>query len=358
MKIKYLGLTILFLAGCNIFSSDEKVEEEESPLSWSSRKTFPADKVFSVWISKQDEILIGSSGSWLKSSNYGDSFVEYSIPDSVYTWYIKKEGTVYYGFGQLNSRYHVIAGDTTDAVLWFSHNFYKSLDGQNWEKISGPYDMYDFYVQDNLAYISTLEGVVTVDLETKQEYYDKFLQTNSLDIINDIEVNSNKEIFAASHDGIHKSTDEGKTWEKVTEEIHKSVDRVEKLIILNNNDMYAIGTSVLFSGDNGESWEILEFEMENYDGEIQGMFLDDMEIAEDRNMYSINYLGFFMANSTKEDVPFTFYGPQMEDDKFETPPLDYNSIHLFNNGDILISRWNNNVFHIGKRNRNAKYWLN
>ena len=357
MRGLFIFFCVCFLfQGCSIFNSDKEEEEQQQlpPIYWSSRESFPGEGYKSIWVAPNDDIFVSADNSWFKSSNSGSSYTEYSYPDSLLSWRVKQIGSVYYGFGQHSSNYHVIGGDTTEILFWYSHLLYRSADGSDWEKISGPYDMYDFVKKGELIFIGKQNGVVVFNEITNEEFAVDFLFSKGLDFVDELAINSKGDIFAGTHDGIYRSKDSGKSWIRVTEEIHKDIDRVDKIIIMENDEIYAIGHSVLFSDDDGENWEILEFRMMDYEGEIQDLFFYDVEVTEDKVVYAINYLGFFMMRMGKDSV-FNFYGSH----KYEShsnESIDYEEIFPFSNGEILLSRWDNYVYHIGRRNFNSEYW--
>ena len=75
----------------------------------------------------------------------------------------------------------------------------------------------------------------------------------SFSFITDLEINSNDNIFVGvtggSSKGLHRSEDNGDSWNKVYS------DKVDEIYIDINNDIYIIsGNSVLISTDNGDNW--------------------------------------------------------------------------------------------------------
>ena len=268
---------------------------------------------------------------------------------------IKKTGTTFYGFGQVISDVHVIDGDTTDAGFWGgSFNLYTSTDGDNWEKISGPYSMFDFIEHDGHVYVGKEHGVVTYNVENGEEFSTDFLFTDVSNWIDEVQVNNKGEIFAGTMEGIYRSKDVGKSWTKVTEEIPSDKDHTEKIIV-DGDEMYGVGEALLYSADSGENWSILEYKMKNHDGEIQDHFMSDFDISEDGYQYSINYLGFFMYSERNADY-YEFYGPEKYDENPNSLPLRYGEVHAFKNGSVMITAWGNHFYHIGGRNGNSDYW--
>lgn len=342
--------------GCNIFSSDKEKEEVQlPPIYWSSRESFPGEGYKSIWVAPNDDIFVSADNSWFKSSNFGRSYTEYFYPDSLLSWEVKQIGNKYYGFGQYVSDYHVIGEDTTEIFLWHSDLLYRSDNGSDWEIISGPFDMYDFIKIEELIFIGKQHGVVVYNEITNEEFAVDFLFSKGLDFVDELAINSKGHVFAGTHDGIYKSEDKGDSWIRVTEEIHKDIDSVDKILIMDNDDIYAIGHSVLFSDDDGENWEILKFKMMDYEGGgIRDLFFNDFEVTEDSIMYAINHLGFFMMRMEKDSL-FNFHGSH----KYEPNSneiIDYVEIFPFSNGDILLSRWDNYVYHLGRRNFTSEYW--
>jgi len=66
---------------------------------------------------------------------------------------------------------------------------------------------------------------------------------------------SNGTLFAGTHDGVYRSMDQGQTWGKVTQSIHKDVDNFHALYEEHDGTLLAIfGNKHHASSDNGSTW--------------------------------------------------------------------------------------------------------
>lgn len=348
---------LFFVSGCGLFGEEGKSESEISPFYWSGERSFP-EAALSIWISEEDHIYIGGEEGWYLSTNYGNSFKKYQIPEEVLSFKVKKFGQMLYGYGQVISDIHVINGDTTDAGFWGgSYNLYSSMDGDNWQKISGPFPIYDMMEYDGNIYLGKEHGVVTHNMASGEEFATDFLFIDASNWIDEIQVNSKGEIFAGTMDGIYLSKDKGQSWVNVTADIlnskKHSENHVEKIIV-DGDELYGVGGSLSYSDDAGESWRILDYKLKNYEGEIVNHFMTDFAIAEDGYMYSINYLGFFMYGERNAEY-FEFFGPEKYSSESEFP-LDYEEVHSFKNGGVMITTVDNYFFYIGQRNESSNFW--
>ncbi|HBX64957.1 MAG: hypothetical protein CL670_06480 [Balneola sp.] len=356
-------LPILFtstflLIGCDLFDSASSSKKKEiEPFFWGSEKSFP-DLAPRIWVSPNDHIFAGGDSAWFLSTDYGETFSEFDVPDEVLSFAVKKYGQTYYGKGQVLSDFYIIAGDTLDRPFFGgAFNLYTSKDGNNWAKISGPFQMFDFIKHQDLMYVGEQNGVVVHNLSTGEEYAAEFQfdGENSL-YVQELKVNSKGAIFAGTLDAIYRSKDQGRSWELVTEEISERFYWVEKIII-EDEVMYGVGSKILKSTDSGENWTISDYTMENYEeGEIEQLFITDFDISADGYKYTINYLGFFI-NSEKQDNLFKFYGPEKYERFSEDLPMNYSEVHSFRNGGVLILSTSNYFYRVGTRNSDSKYWI-
>lgn len=352
----FVGLTLF---QCDLFNQQDKKEDEgvvyDPPYFLSANKHFPFKTPRYIWISKENEIFVGGKYSWASSNNFGTSFSRYSTPDSTLSWNVKKFDDHFYGYGTVPSDYSVIAGDTTlGSLISTFEQIYKSEDGNVWSLVTGPFEMFDFTVKDEVIYVATDGGVVVHDLQNSQEYFDEFLQTKSLDYINQVVINDNDELFVASHDGVYRSNDFGRTWTKVTEEISKDEDYVSKIWLIGDNELYAFGTKLLHSTDGGESWVKVGLQYEDDSGNLKSFSSSDLEISSNEMFYSISFRGFYVADLSNSSI-VEYSGPHSSSVE-SSNRYDYEEIHYFNNGRVLISNWENISFKIATKNFSSSFW--
>lgn len=347
--------SLFLVSGCDLFEPNKSdTNTEVLPFHWNEERSFP-ENAHSIWISERDLMYIGGEEGWYLSTDYGDSFTKYAIPEEVFSFKIKKTGYRYYGYGQVHSDIHVINGDTTDAGFWGgSYNLYTSVDGNNWEKISGPYRMFDFIENDGHVYVGKEHGVVTYNVEKGEEFATDFLFNDVSVRVDEVQVNNKGEIFVGTLEGIYRSQDSGQSWTKVTEEIPSDKDHIGKIIV-EGDEMYSVGEALLYSADSGENWRVLEHKMKNYEGEIKDHFMSDFDISKEGYQYSINYLGFFIYSESNADY-FEFFGPEKYSQDPDSFPLRYGEVHAFKNGSVMITAWDNHFYHIGDRNESSDYW--
>jgi hypothetical protein len=349
-------ISLFLLIGCDLFNGkDSSVKKVDVPFVWDREKSFP-DLASRIWVSPNDHIYAGGDSAWFLSTDYGVTFTEYSVPEEVLSFKVKKYGQTYYGFGQVLSDFYIIAGDTVDRSFWGSaFNLYSSSDGNSWEKIFGPFEMDGFLKHDDLIYMTKYNGVVVYNLNTGEEYATDFVFSDEHnDFVNVLEVNSNGDIYAGTHDGIFKTKDHGRTWELVTEEISEEDHWVQKIVI-RDEVMYGVGSRLLKSTNFGENWTVSEYEMENYEGEIEELFMTDFDLTSDGYKYAINYLGFFIYDEKKDEV-FKFFGPEKYEPFSDNLPMRYREVHSFRNGGVLITSSSNYYYRVGNRNRDSEYW--
>ena len=82
--------SLFLVVGCDLFESKKSEKKVEAlPFYWNGERSFP-ENALSIWISESDHIYVGGEEGWYLSTNYGNSFTKYDIPEEVLSLRSKK----------------------------------------------------------------------------------------------------------------------------------------------------------------------------------------------------------------------------------------------------------------------------
>ena len=220
-----------------------------SGLSWDKITTLPVG-IGSISVGPNGDLFGGTVGGYLFSTDHGISwqqreifFSDGSVSDiefsSNFIFISQSYGYSYYFNGVWIS--------TDGGISWN-----KSTSGLNGEALIS-------ITKDSFGNIYTMTDMGQIFKSTNNGQTWE-LKIDLLGVGNDIEIDSNNNIYAASNysstvsTGIYKSTDLGNTWVVVSNEMTFNI------FIDNNNNIYTHNYDILkFSSDGGNSWENLNF---------------------------------------------------------------------------------------------------
>jgi hypothetical protein len=353
------GITLLFLIGaCNLVS--EKDEENRiipgtDAFFWSSVNN-QYSNISYIGITGNDLLVITTDSGWYTSKNYAKDFEFHNNPEGSSLESIKYYDGIFYAIGKTKVQQEFF-GDSSSVIEVDSNLLFRSTDGQSWERILGPFKMKDIILDhNNYLHVSKYNGVSSIDLNSGEEFLNEFLFTNSLDYIRVMDIDEQNNIYATSHDGIYKSSDSGKNWIKVTEEIRKSEDETRFIKVLGNENYIAQGATRLFLSDDGENWSIRELFLNRpsgYQGEMMRSSQYSFSYTVTDDSYGIDLDAYGVLVSKPEELNELYYaGPQGYNWDF---PFPFNYVKSFSNGNIIVYSGQSG-FMIGYRNSDSDFW--
>ncbi|WP_421774138.1 WD40/YVTN/BNR-like repeat-containing protein [Gracilimonas sp.] len=345
------------VSGCDIFNSAGSSKKKKIPaFEWREINYFVSDSITSVNTDINGDLYVGSKKRWYVSSDTGKTFKRYKKPDSTHFSHIERRDDTYYAIGEV----------VVEDIFWDSpimvnkQEIYRSKDRWKWEKVIGPFKMYDIaFDDDNYMYISKLEGVVTVNLTDKSKYHTNFYHNSWWgSIVDVVATNSKGDIFAGCRGGMYKSSDRGKTWNKITNSIGKDYDDIKFLEVVEQDRIISIAVRrLLISNDDGQTWEKLR-ELDSYNNlyegrmrKFEGVYPSNMDIMQNGYLY---YVSSFGINIAHPDSITKFYNAGPEGYDYDRP-FPYEEIKTFSNGDVLV--YNSRKILFGKRNLNSEFWI-
>lgn len=346
----------LLVSGCDLFNSGDSSKKKIPAFEWREIDYFTSDSITTVNTDSNGDLYVGLERTWYVSTDTGRTFQRFRKPDSTYFSRIERRNDTYYAIGEVD----------VEDVFWGSpitvakQEIYRSKDGKNWEKVIGPFKMYDIaFDNDNYMYISKLEGVVTVNLTDKSKYHTNFYRNSWWgSIVDVVATNSKGDIFAGCRGGMFKSSDRGETWNKITNSIGKDYDDINFLEVDEQDRIISIAVRrLLISNDDGQTWEKLR-ELDSYnnlqDGRIktfEGVYPTNMDIMSNGYLY---YASSFGVNIAHPDSMTKFYNAGPAGYDYDSP-FPYREIKTFSNGDVLV--YNSRRILFGKRNLNSEFWI-
>jgi hypothetical protein len=171
-------------------------------------------------------------------------------------------------------------------------------------------------------------------------------------------MNTNGEVFAVCHDGIYKTQDNGKNWNRISEEIPKNLDDIHYIKILNENSYIAHGTRRVYSSDNGEDWNWYDmyswspYSKKDLSLSRSTFYPNGFTVDESGNLFALDVQGIFHARHDSISE-FNWVGPKGYD--YDTP-FRFHKIFSTKHGNLILQ--NGDVLAIAKRNTNSGYWDN
>lgn len=353
-------ISIFVLNGCDLFNSNGSSKKKKiAPFEWREITYFSFDPITTVNTDHNGDLYVGAKASWYVSSDTGITFQRFNKPDTTFFSHIERKDDTYYAIAEVEVE--ELFFDSPIKVD--KQEIYRSKDRSNWEKVIGPFKMYDIaFDNDNYMYISKLQGVVTVDLTTKSKFHTNFYSNRNWgSIVDVVATNSKGDIFAGCRGGMFKSSDRGETWNKITTSIGKDYDDIKFLEIGENDEVYSIAVRrLLMSEDDGNTWtlkDLLKYRIigsgpEKYrKGYFTSIYPSNLEIMTNGYMYTADTEGVYIAHP---DSMTKFYhaGPEGYDNDHSFP---FGGIVTFENGDVLV--YNESKILFGKRNLDSEFWL-
>ena len=333
-----LSCLIITTNSCQVKSSkqEEPTKQQEQLFNWGASEYLNIDVVRGSSIDQNNTIHIYGDDVRLRSFNNGDDFHQILAIDSVSITNIVLLDNIFYSKGEFHQN-HSQYGLPDSSHSWLFQNtnsLFSSKDGNEWSRIIGPFSFRTFSMQnDSLFHFSIENGVRTYNLNTHKSRDVEFFDSKGFDLANSLLPFADGTLLAGSHDGIHKSTDYGKTWVKVSAGyIDKDEDYVDKLIAFNEETVISVGNKTFISTDKGESWT--EMIISIPDGEEQQIIsgIYDAHLYEDSTLYSLSYYGLTVTNinNPSESISVINYP-----DNFDSISR-YDLLIALKNGDVLL----------------------
>jgi hypothetical protein len=340
----------LILSGCNLFNTEEKPTRKIEPFEWSFDSAPHSSHL--MYVDSRDRLYAGGNNYWAISSDKGKTFKTYQQPDSVRFELVKHFENTFYAIGE----YEVDEVIFSSPSRVQSNGLFKSDDGNNWELILGPFWMYDLLLDDDrYLHVAKYGGISTIDLSTDTEFLNQFLNTNSADAIKVLAKNSKGDVFAGCHDGVYKTTDNGKNWLRVSyPDVPKNLDSVDALYIDEKDRIFAIAARrLLLSLDDGESWSIqeLKYNRPNSPNKWDTFYPGEIAFSSAGLIYTYSYYGLYVAHLDSADT-FYFAGPNGYDaDNW----FEYSNPKAFSDGSVILQNDNSIIY--GRINAESDFWL-
>ncbi|MEP1305775.1 MAG: hypothetical protein ABJK11_13095 [Balneola sp.] len=356
MKKIVFFFSIVILSACGLFNDKETTIEEIEPFEIETLRSFAPDTISYFEVDESNNIFVATKKRWFISSDLGASFQSFDQPDSTYFKRIELLGNTFYAIGVIKVPFD-LWGDSTFTITVDSNILYRSDEGSNWTKVLGPFLMGDLLLDQNgFLHISKYGGVSSIDLSDGKEYLNQFLNTNSLDFVTMMSMSPNGDVYAVSHDGIYKTTDNGKNWNRISQEIPKNLDDIHYIKILNEDTFIAHGTRRVYSSENGEDWNWYDmyawspYTKEDLTLRRDTFYPNGFTVDKKGNLYAINSIGIFYAKSDSISE-FDWLGPKGYD--YDTP-FKFSKVFSTMNGDLILQ--DGSYLAIAKKNPTSSYW--
>lgn len=344
--------SILFL-GCRdkntAFEDDERIVHQA--YIWTDLENIKSEygNPVSVTFDENDNVILITEKAILRSDDRGNSF-EYIRSNQFNNIYIKSLQTSDQFYARASVKDTLWYDEETDEVGYTLKNaIYSSKDLIIWKIVRGKFIMYDhlFDPERSMLHIARQHGVLSRNIETGEEFDNKFLYSGLDDQITDILLHPSGVLYAASHDGIYESLDDGATWDKSFPEISKDVDAVRSL---NYKSGYIVGAGFngqleygnsFFNDDNihylrdGENeWNHFFARKRELDEESQ-LTINSFEVDEYSRMIASNEDGIYIAPIQDEQPYFILVGTFDEESDPDDEPTIY-GVKAFSDGDLLL----------------------
>lgn len=354
---------------------DDEQEIEPDPIvydayTWTEfTSPYITSNFRSIQIDAKDQVIIYTGNGVYFSEELEGAYEFISFNDEFTFGRLKMQDKFYAIASVRDSIYDA----NTDRNYYDRNVIITSEDLENWEIISGNYRMYSYLMdtEENRLYIGRQHGISVHDFNTGEKLYPDFLNTRLDDQITSLAKDKNGILYAATHDGAYKSTDNGETWSKAFSSlVNKDFDSVRKFITtpeyivglgyngsaeFENPDYNANHFHVLNAEDN--SWDHYWVEaLDNY-GKVVPFYASGFEIDNFDNILLSNHKGLYMKSVSGKE-PLIFVGPYVDLEEYPTPlnsdgDLIGYKIEAFSNGDVIM--WNGTNFWIGVYNQEFTY---
>ncbi len=329
------GLILIFLSFCLVLfgCKDDPVNENdkvENNAAFILAKSEVLSKrvVRAVYISKAGKAMVA-----LKEA------VAIEIADGLFRVYYSDNNDEITLIKEFNDKFYAI--NTRNQVL-------SSTDGLKWTiEMRADSTLFNFVVLSSGDIIAGSHHGVFYKKNNADVLFSEFLRTESNFFGDKIEflIESNSgSIFSGSHDGIHKSTDGGQSWTKVTSSISKDYDYITSLIITPQNNIIA-GTDDFFytSSDEGNSWSTIEAE---------NLYPNTFFYNQKGMDYFNNSYNMWASKSDEFDFKSFSLSRLLIDNSLPERGL-VESFYI--RGDKIIIDGHLEVF-VGKKNENSDFW--
>lgn len=327
------------------------------------------DPIDSFQINENDEVFAYTEHGMYYAKNIDESFNAYPFTNDFRFGAIKNFNK-YYALATVIDM--LVINDEGDTIYRKTNAIARSNDLINWDLVRGKFYMYDYIYDEtkNILHIARQHGTLSVNLTTGEEFDERFLYSRLDDKITSLVIDKDGNIYAASHDGVYFSEDDGRSWKKSFSRVSKNYDSVRKLI-RQNGKIVGLGYRNIFEFDNpdynrniihvleegADVWEHWFVDEKEENGSIKHFEAESFNIDAFNRVVLTDYRGLFIS-TLQNSEPFVFAGPFTDEETYplifddSDTPIPYRA-GVFSNGDILIS--NSKYSWYGKRNSDFEF---
>ena len=312
----FLIIGLFVIVSCDL--SNQSPDDVNSNLyEWVEITNFKDAWITALAVSEEDNLYLAQSKK-LFIQKAGDRFFNrISTPDSAKIVRIRKFNEKLFIIGDV---YRQGGGPG----VWgrnVSYLYVSTDEGNNWEEVIGGFVMQDVTYHDNRIHIGRKHGVTTVDINTGEEFRNRFIESKLSDHIEEIETSKNGEIVVASHDGLHISRNNGEDWTKLSKRIRKENDWISSIEFDTDNKLYALQSSRTY---------ILDVASGNYESFKNGYSNDQHKIVDEIEIVKVG--GSMVRIANLNVMKFTDISP----DKDEGVNYNFEYVDVFSDGRIII----------------------
>lgn len=346
MKGTYI-LAFFLIIGCGV--SDTKTENSD-PYLWSEYTQFDGN-INSIEITAQNELYVVTEKSLYYSSDQGASFSNKKLPDSM----TGRKVRVYEDEIFVIADYDTNRIDTTTYFVTVSVSALFKLENlqDEWTVLVDQMSMSDVLVLNDNIYIGASgpigdgAGIRTLNKLTGDDVYIELFKSKMVDEIDELIIYENQ-ILASSHDGIYASSDDGHSWNRITEIFDKDNDDFPNLDIDANNMLYAYRPKRIYGLTPDNDWHIF-YLPGNYTHYDQYALIETGLVLADGHGGCFDLLELEEGELAKRTISYC-------ESEFGNDYLGISQIEAFSNGDVAAI--SSERLFIGTKNPDSPFWQN
>jgi len=250
------GIVILLalgslVGGCNIFGTGK---EKPPEYLWNKKSGLPNSRISNIALNDDNVLLVSTSKGLYRAESINGSLEKIPLLNILAI-------TPFRNIFVRDSLFYITTYPNN--TLFPTNEIWSSRYGKKWKRVSSQKDpIFDILITSRgVRLLGTWHGVYRRVKGSSEDELIKFFYTEylpGLDRISTLVETSSGAILGGTHDGIYRSLDDGTTWQKVSDEIHKDNDEIIAQYIDPENRIFAQSRLGLFqSTDDGESWNKL-----------------------------------------------------------------------------------------------------
>ncbi|WP_157464734.1 WD40/YVTN/BNR-like repeat-containing protein [Balneola vulgaris] len=356
-RVLKISLLMLVTVSCGLINGDKGSEKLKlPPYLLFEKKQLPISVFRGTNLIDGEIVHIFGDEKWLESTNHGMTFSINYNPDGVRFTKVLEFNDTYYALGS-HAVNHPQFGDVDSLPFIFgnTNSIFVSDDAETWEQMIRMENMRDFIFQDDtLLHMGTDGGITTLNMVSDSSRVRLFYSSKLFDLINDFHITKTGTILAGCHDGIFRSTDRGENWERTSRpEISKNDDSIDHFY-RSKDSIYAVGTKIHVSNDDGITWNQVEYGFTNEEGDFIEIGGEGVFITESGYIYSATYYGLLISR-IEEPKNSTFILEHPIDNN-DLTYSKYDEILAFKNGDIIVFDETLNQYQRGIKLMESSFW--